>query len=207
MRAYPHQLIRRPAAARRHRDGAAFESEAAHPRRADDRARRDGRSGHRRARQGPDRPHRRFVAVHLAQSRAHPRDLRRSDGDVFGRGGRDRRGQRRVRRRAPPLHAGSVPLDADAGNEQERQSARSHSRPVAAAARAAERLQFRAALRLFRRGPVRSAPTCRCSRSRARAAIRAAASGSRRSTGRAQRGRGAARAGRDRPGRSSTSSG
>ena len=36
---------------------------------------------------------------------------------------------------------------------------------------------------LFRRGSVRSAPTCRCSRSRARAAIKAAASGSRRSTG------------------------
>ena len=65
------------------------------------------------------------------------------------------RGPRRVRRGAPPLHAGPVPLDADAGNEQERQSARSHSRPVAAAARAPERLQFRAALRLFRRGPVR----------------------------------------------------
>ena len=125
---------RRPAAARRDRDGAAVEAEAAHPRRADHRARRHGGSGHRRARQGPHRPHRRFVAVHLPQSRAHPRDLRRSDGDVFGRGGRERRGQRRVRRGAPPLHAGPVPLDPDAGNEQERQSAYSHSRPAAAAA-------------------------------------------------------------------------
>ena len=125
---------RRPAAARRDRDGAAVEAEAAHPRRADHRARRHGGSGHRRARQGPHRPHRRFVAVHLPQSRAHPRNLRRSDGDVFGRGRRERRGQRRVRRGAPPLHAGPVPLDPDAGNEQERQSAHSHSRPAAAAA-------------------------------------------------------------------------
>ena len=124
---------RRPAAARRHRDGAALEPEAPHPRRADHRARRHGRGGHRRPRQGPHRPHRHLDPVHLPQSRPHPRDLRRSHRDVFGRGGRGRRGPRRVWRSAPSLYPGPLPLDADARHEQERQSARSHSRPVAAA--------------------------------------------------------------------------
>ena len=45
--------LRRPAAAHRHRHGAAVEAGAAAARRADDRARRDGRGRHRRAGQGP----------------------------------------------------------------------------------------------------------------------------------------------------------
>ena len=94
----------RPAAARRDRDGAAVKPAAPDPRRADNRARRHGRSGHRRTGQGPDRPHRRVLAVHLAQSRPHSRDLRRGDGDVFGRGGRDGPGARRVSARcATPI--------------------------------------------------------------------------------------------------------
>ena len=50
--------LRRPAAARRDRDGAAVQPAPPDPRRADDRARRDGRSRHRRPREGPDRAHR-----------------------------------------------------------------------------------------------------------------------------------------------------
>ena len=46
----------RPAAARRHRHGAAVQPGAAAPRRADDRARRDGRGRHRRPDQGDRRP-------------------------------------------------------------------------------------------------------------------------------------------------------
>ncbi len=55
-----------------------------------------------------------------------------------------------------PYTQGPLSLDAPAGHEQERQPARSHSRPVAAAARAAARVQFRAALRLFPRRRLRS---------------------------------------------------
>ena len=64
--------------------------------------------------------------------------------------------QGRVRRGAPPLYPGPLPLDAAAGHEQERQSARSHSGPVAAAVRAAAGVQLRPALRLFRRRRLRS---------------------------------------------------
>ena len=125
--------LRRPAAAHRHRDGAAFQPAAPDPRRADDGARRHGRSGHRGSGQGPDCALRRLLALHLAQSRAHSRDLQFRHGDVFGRGGRDGAGRRRFRRRAPSLHAGPFSLDAAAGHQQERQPARSHSRPAAAA--------------------------------------------------------------------------
>ena len=77
MHAYPHQLSGRPAAARRHRHGAAVEPAPPDPRRADDRARRDGRGRHRRAGQGPRPPAvGTSLAVHLAQSRPDPRDLR-----------------------------------------------------------------------------------------------------------------------------------
>ena len=63
---------------------------------------------------------RNLLALHLAQSRAHSGELRFRHRDVFGRGGRDRTGQGRVRRRAPPLYAGALSLDAAAGHEQER---------------------------------------------------------------------------------------
>ena len=65
----------------------------------------------------------------------------------------------------------------------------SHSRPVAAAPRAPEGLQLRAALRIFRRRPVRRGRRADARGRRRAAAIRADASGSRRSTGRNRRGR------------------
>ena len=57
---------------------------------------------------------------------------------------------------APPLHAGPVQLDTGAGRRQEHEAAASHSRTIAAAPRAAERLLFRPSLRLLRRGSLRS---------------------------------------------------
>ena len=77
----------RPAAARRHRHGAAVEPEAAAARRADHRARRDGGGRHRRADQGDRRKVRHLDDLHLAQSRADPRDLRPHHRHVFRRGG------------------------------------------------------------------------------------------------------------------------
>ena len=113
MRSYPHQLRAASSSASSSR-WRSCEPATPDPRRADDRARRHGRGRHRRAGQGSDGTLRHLVAVHLAQSRAHPRDLRYGDRDVFGRSGRDGPGARRVRRGPPPLYAGAVPLDADA---------------------------------------------------------------------------------------------
>ena len=148
--------LRRPAAARRHRHGALVEPAPPDPRRADDRARRDGRSRHRRAGQGPDPALRGVVALHLAQSWSDPRDLRCRHGHVFRRGRRDGPREGRVRSGAPSLYAGPFPFDAAAGNEQERQSAGPDSGPAAAAARTAEGMQFRPPLPALRRGPLRS---------------------------------------------------
>ena len=92
--------------------------------------------------------------LRVAQSRPDPRDLRPHHGDVFGRGGRDRHGQGRLRPDAPPLYARPVPLDPAARRRQECAAADLHSRAVAAAARAAEGLQFRPALPAFRRRAV-----------------------------------------------------
>ena len=147
--------LRRPAAAHRHRHGADVEAGAAAARRADHRARRHRRGRHRRSGQGPRQAVRHLDALHLAQSRPDPRDLRPHHRDVFGRGGRDRPGQGRVRPHAPPLYAGAVPLDPAARRRQEHAAADRHSRPIAAAARAAEGLQLRAALPPFRRRAVR----------------------------------------------------
>ena len=94
-------------------------------------------------------------AVHLAQSRADPRDLRFGDRDVFRRGGRDGRDSGCVRLGPPPLYARAVPLDADARHEQEFQPVDRDTRPVAIAASTPERLPFRAALLIFSRGRVR----------------------------------------------------
>ena len=138
--------FRRPAAAHRHRHGAAVEAGAAAARRADHRARRDRRGRHRRAGQGARQGVRHVDDLRVAQSRPDPRDLRPHHRHVFGRGGRDRHGQGRVRPHAPPLYARPVPLDPAARRRQELAAADLHPRPAAAAARAAEGLQFRAAL-------------------------------------------------------------
>ena len=138
--------LRRPAAAHRHRHGAAVEAGAAAARRADHGARRDRRGRHRRTGQGARQGVRHVDDLRVAQSRADPRDLRPHHGDVFGRGGRDRHDQGRLRPDAPSLYAGAVPLDPAARRRQERAAAGLHPRPAAAAARAAEGLQFRPAL-------------------------------------------------------------
>ena len=62
--------------------------------------------------------------------------------------------QGRVRPHAAPLYAGPVPLDPAARRRQEFAPADLHPRPAAAAARAAEGLQFRPALPAFRRGAL-----------------------------------------------------
>ena len=110
LRRYPHQLVRRPAAARRHRHGVRQPAQGHRPRRADHRPRRDhagARAGH-----GP-RPHqvlRCGRALHHARpgrgrqpGRPHRRHVRRQ-------GGRDRHARRAVRRRAPPVHAQAARL-------------------------------------------------------------------------------------------------
>ena len=121
-------------------------------RRADDGARRDGRGRHRPAREGARQGIRHVDDLRVAQSRADPRDLRPHHRDVFGRGGRDRQYQGCLRPHAASLYAGAVPLDPAARRRQELAAAGRHSRPAAAAARAAEGLQFRPALPPFRRG-------------------------------------------------------
>ena len=92
--------------------------------------------------------------LHLAQSRPDPRDLRPHHGHVFGRGGRDRHGRARCSTRcATPIRSGlfrSIPLP---GADKNARPLIADPRPAAAAARAAAGLQFRPALRLFRRRP------------------------------------------------------
>ncbi len=148
----------RAAAARGHRHGAPVEPGAAAPGRADHRARRHGRSRHRRADQGHQRALRHLDDLHLAQSRPDPRDLRSHHGHVLGRGGRGGHGRGGVRPHAPPLHQGAVQLDPAARRRQERAPAGADPRPAAAAARAAGGLQLRAALRSFPRRGMRSRP-------------------------------------------------
>ena len=57
--------------------------------------------------------------LHLAQSRADPRDLRPHHRHVFGRGGGGRLGRRSLRGDAPPLYARAVRLDPDSRRRQE----------------------------------------------------------------------------------------
>ena len=173
----------RPAAAHRHRHGAAVEAGAAAARRADDGARRDGRGRHRRTGEGARQGIRHVDDLRVAQSRPDPRDLRPHHRDVFRRGGGDRQDQGRVRPHAPPLYAGAVPLDPAARRRQEFAAADRHSRPAAAAARAAEGLQFRAALPPFRRGRLQRRRNPDDRGRRATRAISAAACASTRSTG------------------------
>ena len=130
----PAPDLGRPAAARGDRDGAALEPGALAPRRADHRARRHGRGRHRRADQGDQLALRDVDDLHLAQSRADPRDLRSDHRDVFGRGGRGRHGRAGLRPDAPSLHPRPVRLDPVAGRRQERASAGADPRPAAAAA-------------------------------------------------------------------------
>ena len=148
----------RAAAARGHRHGASVEPGAAAPGRADHRARRHGRGGHRRADQGHQRALRHLDDLHLAQSRPDPRDVRSHHRHVLGRGGRGGYGRGGVRPHAPPLHQGAVQLDSAARRRQERAPAGADPRPAAAAARASARLQLRAALRSFPRRRVRPRP-------------------------------------------------
>ena len=147
--------LRRPAAAHRHRHGAAVEPGAAPARRAHDRARRDGRGRHRRPREGSRQAPGHVDDLRVAQSGPDPGDLRPHNGHVFRRGRRNRLGQGCLRPHAPPLHAGPVPLDPAARRRQERKAVDRHPRPAAAAARAPEGLQFRPALPSFREGSVR----------------------------------------------------
>ena len=147
--------LRRPAAAHRHRHGAAVEAGAAPARRTDNRARRDGRGRHRRPGEGSRPPLRHVDDLRVAQSGPDPGDLRPHHRHVFGRGGRNRLGQGRLRPHAPSLHAGPVPLDPAARRRQEQAAADRHTRPAAAAARTAEGLQFRPALPSFRRRGLR----------------------------------------------------
>ena len=97
-------------------------------------------------------------AVHLAQLRAGPRDLRPHHGHVFGRGGGDGDYRKRFRSMRHPYTQGlfgSIPVP---GADKNRRPLRAIPRPVAAAARAPAGLLLRAALRLLRRRPLRPAP-------------------------------------------------
>ena len=113
----------RAAAARGHRHGPALEPGAPAPRRADHGARRHRRGRHRRADQGDQRALRHLDALHLAQSRTDPRDLRSHHGHVFGRGGGARHRRGSIRPDAPPLYQGAVQLHSATGRRQERPAA------------------------------------------------------------------------------------
>ena len=119
----PRQLsapaLGRPAAAHRHRHGADVEAVAPDPRRADDRARRDRRGRDRRSGEGPRARVRHLDALHQPQPRAGAGDLRPDLRDVFRRGGGDRADRRGLRRDAPSLHPGALPLDPAARRRQD----------------------------------------------------------------------------------------
>ena len=108
--ALPAPAVGRHAAARRHRHRPGVRPEAAGPRRADDRARRDGRGE--RARPRPLAPGRdeRGGPPDRPQPGRHPDAVRPGRGDVRRQ---DRRGRRRgdgLRRPEAPVHAGAAAL-------------------------------------------------------------------------------------------------
>ena len=82
---------------------------------------------------------------------------------------------RGLRPHAPSLYPGAVPLDPAARRRQERPSAGRHPRQLPPAARTPAGLQFRPALRLFRRRALRRRRRSRWTRSAARTATTAAA--------------------------------
>ena len=95
--------LRRPAAARGHRHGAALQSLAAAPRRADDGARRHGRGRHHQAHHRHQPEVRHLANLHLAQPRPHPGGVRPGVRHVLRRGGRGgRRSTRCSRGRSIP---------------------------------------------------------------------------------------------------------
>ena len=121
--------------------------------------------------------------LHLAQSRADPRDLRPHHRHVFRRGGGGRLGRGSLRGDAPSLYARPLRLDPGARRRQEQPSAGRHSGPAAAAAPAPAGLQFRAALQLLRRRALRRAGNPDGAGARAATSTPRAASASTRSTG------------------------
>ena len=154
--------FRRPAAAHRHRHGAAVEAGAAAARRADHRARRDGRGRHRRTGEGARQGVRHVDDLRVAQSRPDPRDLRPHHASCIpARRSRPATIKDVFDRMRHPYTQGlfrSIPLPG----------ADKNSRPLvaipgqlAAAARAAEGLQFRAALPPFRRRRSATPPRSR----------------------------------------------
>ena len=102
--------LRRHAAARGGRDGARGRPDAADPRRADHRPRRDRRGRGARPRRRPPRRVRHERPVHQPQPRRDRADVRARGRAVRGPAGRGGRHARRVRRPAPPVHGGAPPV-------------------------------------------------------------------------------------------------
>ena len=142
----PVRAVRRPAAARRHRDGAGREPAVAHPRRAHHRPRRHRRGGDPRPDRGTARPHQRRHPADHAQpgpGRAPLRARRRALRRAAGRGGL---GQGGLHRPASPLHDGAAALRPALRHEQDRRRAPDHPRHAAGPRRSARGLRLLGAL-------------------------------------------------------------
>ena len=104
--------LRRDAAARRHRDRAGLEPEAAGPRRAHDRARRHGRGERPRPGPEPTGGDQRGGPADRPQPRRHPHAVRPGRRHVRGQDRRGGRGVRGLRQPAAPVHAGPAAVAA-----------------------------------------------------------------------------------------------
>ena len=139
--ALPASALRRHAAARRDRDGARDRAGAAHPRRADDRPRRDGRGGGARPRRRPAVAAAHVRALHQPQPRDHPQDVRprrRALRRQARRGGRDGDACSRIRGTRTPSASCAASRAAacgriTAGSTRSRASCRTSARICPAA--------------------------------------------------------------------------
>ena len=142
----PVRAVGRPAAARRHRDGAGREPAAAHPRRAHHRPRRDGRGRDPRPHRGAARAHQRRHPAHHAQPRPGRAPLRAGRRAVRRPARRRGAGQGRLHRPAAPVHHGPAALRAALRHEQDRRGAADHPRYAAGARRSSRGLRLLGAL-------------------------------------------------------------
>ncbi len=163
----PAPVLRRHAPARDDRDGAGLRSQAAHRRRADDRAGRDHPEADPRAHRRP------AAAARHGGHHGHPRPRRDrraggpGRGHVRGQGRGDDRHPGAVRQPAPPVHRGAVPRAAgEVGRDPG--AAVLHSRRPAGPGQPARGLPLRAALPVRHRPVPDRAPGARGGDDRAR---------------------------------------
>ena len=142
----PLRAVGRPAAARRHRDGAGREPAAAHPRRAHHRPRRHRRGGDPGPDRGAARPHQRRHPPDHPQPGAGRPPLRARRRALRGAAGRGGLGQGSLHRSASPLHDGAAALRPALRHEQDRRRAPDHPRDAPCPRRPARGLRLLGAL-------------------------------------------------------------